>query len=265
MTAERVEFRNGRNQRIAGRLHRADPPASAGAIFCHGLFSTKDGYKITRLADDIRAAGLTLLAFDFSFVGESEGRIEDLSIEQEVDDLACAVRFMRGQGFTRVHLIGSSMGGTVSVLYAARHADSVDSLVLIATPVDLPGLLYRMTGMRDTDRLPEEGATVVQGIAINNRFFREIGALDPRGALPGISAPVLVIHGECDDVVDPENARRIVSGVRGEARLVNIPDGDHNLVRDEDLVVIRANLIEWLRDRAFTPPSGAAASPSVDQ
>ncbi len=120
MIKENVFFNNDRGVRIAGRIFRNDVPSRRGIVFSHGLFSTKDGYKITSLAGDIVRSGFTLLAYDFSFVGESGGRMEELSVLSggQGPGVRHSIFFMQW-GIDELHLMGSSMGGVVSLLYLA--------------------------------------------------------------------------------------------------------------------------------------------------
>ncbi len=246
MITEKIVFTNSRGVRIVGRIQREEPMSRRGVIFSHGLFSTKDGYKITRLASDLVQAGYTLFTYDFSFVGESGGNIADLSIIQEVDDLACAVRCFRTYGIDRITLMGSSMGGTVSLLYAADRPETVTSVVLIATPVDLKTLLIDHAGIADVDALPIGGKTEIQGIAIGNGFFREAKRIDAKAAAMKMAAPALVIHGAQDAIVDVGNARFLEEFLPGGKRLVIIGDGDHHLTRESDIRIILAQTVDWL-------------------
>ena len=206
MKVEELHFINNRGRSLSGRLYRADAGGDTLVIFSHGLFSNKDGYKITRLAPDLAAAGTGILAFDFSFATGSGGDIADLSVMQEVDDLAAAVDFAKSRGYTDIHLMGSSMGAAVTLLFAALGDESVRSLILIATPVDLRTLLLSGAGITDADLLPDDGMTAIDGIPIRNAFFREIGRIDMAEAVRKIRVPVLAFHGGQDSVVDPENA-----------------------------------------------------------
>ncbi len=247
MVTESVEFKNSRGQRLAGRIQRSATVSRRGVIFSHGLFSSKDGYKITSLAKGIVDAGYTLLTYDFSFVGESGGDISRLSVLQEVNDLECAVRFFLDYGMDSVHLMGSSMGGAVTLLHAAEHPASISSLVLIATPVDLESLIIDNTDIRDVDALPDDGMTDLQGFLIANRFFKEIRKIDIRSAVKKIEIPALIIHGGLDTVVDISNARYCNEYLRGARELVIIDDGDHHLTRKEDMDCIRDNALRWFR------------------
>lgn len=247
MIIEPVVFKNGKGQRLAGRIHRAETASRCGVIFSHGLFSSKDGYKITSLAKDIVDAGYTLLTYDFSFVGESEGDISQLSVLQEVNDLECAVRFFLDYGMDPVHLMGSSMGGAVSLLYAAEHPASIGSLVLIATPVDLESLIIDNTDITDVDALPDDGMTGIQGFLIANRFFKEIRKIDIRSAVKKTGVPALIIHGGRDTVVSVENARYVSGHLAGEHEIIIIDDGDHHLTRKEDMDCIRDHALRWFR------------------
>jgi len=132
MITEKVAFPNNLGRGLAGKVYRGGSPSPRGVIFSHGLFSTKDGYKITNLAERIVGAGFDLLAFDFSFSGESGGNIGDLSIHQEVRDLDAAAGFFRGRGIAELHLMGSSMGGLVSLLFASEGTINIASLTLVA-------------------------------------------------------------------------------------------------------------------------------------
>src|SRR5207247_3787580 len=68
------------------------------------------------LADRLASAGISVVRFDFSYVGESEGEFADLTFRGEVEDLAGAWRFFRERIDGPIGILGSSMGGTVALL-----------------------------------------------------------------------------------------------------------------------------------------------------
>jgi pimeloyl-ACP methyl ester carboxylesterase len=252
MTVEDIHFDNNLNQRLSGRIYKPDNPGDAGVVFSHGLFSSKDGYKITRLAGDIVSSGHALMAFDFSFSGQSGGHISDISVLQEVADLAAAVRFFKDSGMKKIHLMGSSMGAAVTLLYASRGEPALSSLILIATPADIRTLLLSSAGIADLESLSENGMTAVEGIPIKNSFFREVSEIDMREAIKKIRVPVLAIHGGKDSVVDPGNVELLEDGLETFVKTVVIDDGDHNLTRDKDIRFLKETIINWITDEYMT-------------
>ncbi len=64
------------------------------------------------------------------------------------------------------------------------------------------------------------------------RGLRELDAVEPIGAWAKVSAPVLVLRGERDDVVAHEDVARIVAACAGPASEELVPGADHAL-RDE--------------------------------
>ncbi len=246
MLTEEIQFTNSSGRRLSGRLYGSGTDSDTAVIFSHGLFSNKDGYKITRLAPDLAAAGVHVLAFDFSYATGSGGDVADLSVLQEVDDLVAAVDFAKTRGIRNIHLMGSSMGAAVTLLYAARGDGSIRSLILIATPVDLRTLMISGAGITDLRSLPEDGLTAIDGIPIKNSFFREIDRIDMTAAVSAIRVPVLAFHGGQDPVVDPRNAELLEELLVPFAKTVIIDDGDHNLTRDIDLCLMKETITEWL-------------------
>ncbi len=249
MTArtEKVFFSNSRGARLSGRIYSAEGGENKGVIFCHGLFSTKDGYKITRMAESLVDAGFRVLAFDFSYAGESEGSIAEISLIQCVRDIAGAAEFFRGRGVSEIHLMGSSMGAAAAILFCAGQKPSPVSLISIAAPLDLTGLLTGNSPISDPLDLPENGQTLLEGFLINNSFFREIAAIDMKAAVRAIDCPVLLIHGKLDTVVPFANALEFASALKTPFRALYIEDGDHNLTRDRDIERLRTEVSGWIR------------------
>ncbi|MCU0846524.1 MAG: alpha/beta hydrolase [Spirochaetes bacterium] len=249
MKAEKIIFKNGKNQELFGRLYIPEAEQGKCVIFSHGLFSSKDGYKITRLAGDIVSEGFFLLAFDFSFSGESGNNIADISIRQEVDDLKSAVAFMRDAGADDIHLMGSSMGAAVTILYASEYAYRPSSLISIAAPMDLAGI-SREAGIEDPGSLPPEGTACIDGIRLKNAFFREIMNIDMKAAAARIDCPVLIIHGALDSVVNARNAEILEETLKRGSRKFIVDDGDHNLSREEDIRSLSREITSWLKTYA---------------
>ncbi|HPI12973.1 MAG TPA: alpha/beta fold hydrolase [Spirochaetota bacterium] len=246
MKIEEIEIHNDRGDRLGGRLYSPGATPRGGVIFCHGLFSSKDAYKIVNLAADIVRSEFTLLTFDFSFISGMPESFREFSIMREVQDLQSAVSYLLERGLTHLHLIGSSMGGVISLLYAASRPEPLRSLTLIATPADLAGLIGRLSGGIDVSGLSEGGTTVIDGVPIGNGFFREALGLDMDAAVRSVAVPTLVIHGARDGVVDVNNTEFLRNALTVERSIVLIPDGDHNLTRDGDLRLFKAEIPAWI-------------------
>ncbi|MFF5564728.1 alpha/beta hydrolase [Streptomyces sp. NPDC012829] len=112
----------------------ASAPVLLPGIFARtvGEVTREEGGFFSRLADGPATVGVGSLRFDLRGHGESEGRQEELTIAGVLNDIQAATDHVR-QLFDcgPVHLIGTSFGGGISALFAARHPREVKSLTLM--------------------------------------------------------------------------------------------------------------------------------------
>lgn len=97
-------------------------------LCCHGFLDL--GWGFVELAERLALEQLRVIAFDFRGHGETEwiGSGGYYHFSDYVLDLHALVPQLVGGAF---HLVGHSMGGTVSVLYAATHPERVRTLSLL--------------------------------------------------------------------------------------------------------------------------------------
>jgi alpha/beta superfamily hydrolase len=86
-------------------------------------------------ARELAAEGFAALTYDFRGYGETGG---DKQLGLLDRDLSAALDFMEGQGFARIYLVGASMGGTASLIVAAR--EDVAGVVSVSAPARFEGL-----------------------------------------------------------------------------------------------------------------------------
>ena len=116
-------------RRIAYHLTEGDGPA---IVFCGGFMSDMEGTKAVFLGNWARANGRAYLRFDYSGHGRSSGAFTDGSIGDWFADAGRAIDICDGP----VVLVGSSMGGWISLLLARERPDKVAGLVTIAAAPD---------------------------------------------------------------------------------------------------------------------------------
>lgn len=145
------------------RLHvrRSPGPAEQTAVYVHGLGGSATNW--TDLAGQL-SGHANGIAVDLPGFGRSEPRHGfDFTLSAHVDALA---RFLGGLDLGPVHLFGNSMGGAISMLYAAEHPELVRSLTLVSPAVpDLRPLLSRLSDPRlPLITLPVVGPRVRQAL-----------------------------------------------------------------------------------------------------
>ena len=128
-------FRFGRNEYLVGVLTQPDMPVNAPAIILlnAGMIHHVGPSRIyVRLARRLTLQSFVTLRFDFSGIGDSCARTDNLAIEQAVlDDVQQAMDFLTAQtGVTRFILIGHCSGAWVSFFVASQDPRVVGTVLM---------------------------------------------------------------------------------------------------------------------------------------
>jgi uncharacterized protein len=147
-------------------------------------------------------------------------------------------------------LIGSSLGGYLAALYAARHPE-VDRVILMAPAFGFARRWGSSLGLDVLDHWQQSGARSMMHHGLGREA--EIGwTLMEDAALyeemPAVSQPVLILHGIHDDVV-PVSISREFAANRPNVTLIEYPS-DHQLLDVVD------DLIAQTRDFLGLLPPG---------
>jgi alpha-beta hydrolase superfamily lysophospholipase len=274
---ERVAFPSRRGNRLVGVVHGARVAAgggrrgcsagagpgtatggnklpSSGMILCHGMESTKEGTKHKLFAERLSDAGFSVLRFDFSYVGESEGEFADLTFRGEVEDLGGAWDFFRTRVEGPIGILGSSMGGAVALLFAADEP-RVRALATIAA-VAHPARAIAELRPAELDRWRQEGILSLSGVRLKRAFLDDVETLDVIGACRRVTCPTFVAHGGADRVVPCSDAAEIAAALGGEHCLKVYPEADHRFSRPSDLEALVQDCVAWIE--GHLPGDGAA-------
>lgn len=232
MRIETVSFQS-EGQKISGVLHLPDVWSRACVIASHGLLSSKNSEKYIALGERLSREGFAMLRFDFRGIGESEGRIEDDTVSRRIIDLASAITFIKahlGQD-TRIGLVGSSLGGYVSLIHAPMDKD-IKAIVVWATPFHLDDL-----GSKKQDE-----AYPLPGKA----FFLDLRKHRLLPLLPKISN-CLVIHGDEDETVPVNQAWEIFHSLGAPKEIHIIEGGNHRLTEPVHRQRAMDLSVEWFK------------------
>lgn len=158
---------------------------------------------------------------------------------------------------TSTFVFGLSMGGTLALRLAQRHGSAVAGLVLVNPSVLtlrkdaaflplLSRIVPSMPGISNDIKKP--GSTELAYRRLPLRAAASLSKLwhVVRGDLDRIEAPLLLLRSAVDHVVEPENARTVLAGVRStDTREVVLPESYHVATLDNDADVIFSSSIEF--------------------
>lgn len=225
---EKITFCNPRGQRLVGILHRPSSPPRAAALLCHGMQSSKESEKLMMLGRQLAERGILALRFDFSCSGESEGDRADVTYSAEVEDLRAAWELVLKFAPKKIGLVGSSMGGTVALLFAAAEKN-VAALATIAAPLHPERFTEKFLTPDQAREWRERGFIVYNEQRLNVSLLHDVERLDIMGAARAIACPTLVIHGDEDDTVPVAEGRELYGLLNAPKRLLILNGANHRL------------------------------------
>ena len=235
-------------RRIA--YHRSEG-AGSGIVFLGGFKSDMEGTKAIHLEDWCRAQGRAYLRFDYSGHGSSSEEFTDGCIGDWAEDAEAAIaELTEGPQI----LVGSSMGGWISLLMAKRIPEKVAALVTIAAAPDFTEDSM-WGGFSDAQKAELESTGQValpseygEPYIITKRLIEDgRNQLVLRAPLH-LPFPTRFLQGTADPDVDMSVALRLLNHAAGpDMRLVLLKDADHRFSDPDALKLLEdalRNVIE---------------------
>ncbi len=251
-----LSFRSLDGLRLAGTLVTPESDADQAVVLVHGGGVTRDeGGFFTRLAAGLAESGVASLRFDLRGHGESEGRMEELTLAAVLNDIRVALAQLRdATGAAAVSLLGASFGGGICAYYAAKRRAEVTRLVLLNPQLDYKKRTIDKTLFWADDRLTPEAAAQLseQGylafspqLRHGRAIFNEVFWFDLNEALGKIRAPTLLVHGTKDTLVPIESTLAALPRFQAEHRLVQIEGAQHGFAVHEDPQYLNPQSQAW--------------------
>lgn len=235
---EKLFFENSRGDKLVGIL--SNPGGSRESpvvVLCHGFSTNKESNTYLLLEKALNEKGVAIFRFDFFGHGESEGKFEDITVSEAVDDALQAVSFLKGKGFKRIGLFGSSFGGMAALLAASKQPGL--RLLVLKSPVsDSLGKIAAEEDKVDVSEWRKNGfiwheSSRMGRQKLNYSFFEDAEKVSGFEAAKKVKVPTLIVHGSQDKVVPVEQSKKTASLIP-ECRLEIIEGADHKYSKPED-------------------------------
>lgn len=187
-----------------------------------------------------------VILFDNRDAGQTTSSlVKNYTIAELADDTAGLLQALK---IDKAHVFGVSMGGMIAQQFALRHADKPSKLVLGCTmaggdcsiPANLTGLvggnlldfLFTPSYLADLNNKKKAQDFLAKTSPYHSQqegFLRQMRAIathDTCSVLQNIKAPTLVISGDSDVVIPPDNSNVLKQKILG-AQLAMIKGGAH--------------------------------------
>ncbi|MGQ9842064.1 MAG: alpha/beta hydrolase [Spirochaetota bacterium] len=214
-------------------------------VYSHGLFSSKDAYKINQIAPSLNENGYTVISFSYGYTRHyTTGNPLTLALPQCAFELNAVIEFAANNYNPNLHIIGSSMGGAIALYYVATvpYIISIKSLSLIATPVHLQHIVRAIAPQGISGTYVSVGEYTIDAQSLQQMDTIELIKLIPR-----VDVPVCIVHGENDDVVPVSHAHDLQKHLCVPHTLHIIPNGDHTLTSQKYVDAILKHILSWLK------------------
>lgn len=235
-TAEHVRIPSGRGYDLAATLTRpirATPVAVVVTISGSGQqerderLSIVPGYQLFReIADTLGKRGIAVLRFDDRGTGESGGSetLTRATSADFADDVRSIVAWLRTRpdiDGARIALAGHSEGGIIAPMVASTDPKLKAIALLAGTAYNGRRILEFQLGEQVAsapmmtpvirDSIAKTLPAMVDSMARSNAWLRYFVSYDPTKTARTVKQPVLILQGETDHQVTPDQADALVA------------------------------------------------------
>jgi pimeloyl-ACP methyl ester carboxylesterase len=251
---EKLTIKNRKGENMAVILEEAENPK--GLVFVmHGLGGFKEQSHIETFASAFKEKGYTAVRFDTTNTfGESAGDYSIATTTNYYEDLEDVIKWAETQEWYQESfvLVGHSLGGLSTALYAEKYPEKVKALAPISTVVsyDLWFEVHTEEDMRNweetkyriTDSRSKPGTVKKLGWG----FVEDLKNYDLLKNADKLTMPVLLMAGELDHGTPLKHQQILCDKLSGKKEIHMIKGAEHTFYDKEHLDPIKEIFLKWI-------------------
>ena len=219
--------------------------------FGGGTHEEKNKFMCTELAKN----GILAFMFDFYDTphGLSEIPIEETTVSLQLKVLHHAVDFVCTVlvvDKNKIGLTGHSLGGMTVILYTPNDS-RIKALVVQSALSDFGK--SRSTTFDNHEEWKEKGYKIFDKsfgpMRINYSFIEDGLQHDVYSAMNRIKIPIMIFHGDKEESVSTEQARKQAQHLKKTDKLVIIPGADHSYKVNNTLPIATKLLVDFMKEK----------------
>jgi len=232
MKQKKIEFKNSKGQNLIGIMHMPETKTDKIAIYVHGYKSSKESQKAISLGKILPEKGIILFRIDLSGRGESDGKFEDTTVTQYIDDLKCAIDFLENNGYQNIGVIGNSLGGLVSLQEVSK--DNRVKCLALLSPVPKFPYKGRRNEFSDENiaKWKKQGWIYTHSqkygkMKINYNYLEDLSQYNDLSVYDNIKIPVLLMHGTKDEAISIDGVKELAKHLKN-LEFIILEGSDHD-------------------------------------
>ena len=248
MPSKPLSFENRNGLRLSALLDLPDEASPrAVVLFAHCFTCGKDIKGAFHLSRALTDAGLAVLRFDFTGLGESQGSFGQTTFSSSVEDLQDAAEFLAHEIEPPQLLLGHSMGGAAALVAGGRIA-AIRAVATIGAPAEPAHALRHFSDRHDDIRSRGEARVVIEGrpFTVGRQLLDDLGDTRLGEAIKRMEKPLLVMHAPLDQTVGIDHAGRIFAAARHPKSFISLDRADHLLSRPADARYAGTLIAAWV-------------------
>jgi putative redox protein len=248
---QQIKLTNDWGEKLAGTLHAPPHLATAGVVFGHCFTCSRHTSILRQICKDLAASGLAALRFDFSGNGQSGGQFSESTYTKQISEMQTAMSYLKDQGVSRIGLAGHSLGAAVAVLTAGQ-ASAVKALCTLGGR--LTGTLpMHFLNSQQRDELNQTGEVCFisrgRSLGLTRDFVVDADQYDLLATLSALKIPIMVVHGEQDEIIPIKEAIRAQTSNPAYIALTAVADADHMFTQEAHRFKISRLVVEWFKSQ----------------
>lgn len=218
-------------------------------IMCHGFTKTKSERKFVETARTLAQNQIAVLRFDFSGHGDSEGKLENLSIKKQVKDLKTAQNWLSQQqeiDEEKIAVLGHSLGALTTAVFQAEE-NSAMALILLSPALHQKELIKQWYTPEQIKLWQKQGYLDTSKGRIGVEYLKDVVSKNWQETACAIKIPTLIIHGSEDDDIPIKYSQEILNKLAGIKKLEQTQKADHHFESCQAKEKLAEICLEWLK------------------
>ena len=241
---EKTFFKTSDGTKLNGFLEKNKLNRNVCVIMCHGIRSnSNERGNFTELCKILNSINIDSFRFDFRGHGESSVDFIEVSVTSMINDLEAAVEFVQKLGYSKILLLGASMGASILPLIDYGKYTNIVGLIFW-----YPITMYEKTNIFTEGSINEAlEKGYIEKINKSGRVCRlsrklmiEVKKYKPLEKLESNVLAKLFVHGTKDEVSFLENSTD-ASQCSLNSKVVVIEDGTHGFFDNREHFKIALN------------------------